>query len=102
MKIAKVAFINVVQCAGSVTTAHAFNVVGNRPGQTPFEIELVELGGIPCVKLSKQAGGKHHQVHVPIFNVNYCEPFTAEQAAEMKKRDDEKAAAAKKTVEVKK
>lgn len=96
MKIARVSFINVVQCGGSVTTASAVTVTGNRPGQTPFEIDLVEIGGIPSIKLQKFAGGKHLQTHVPIFNVSHFEPFSAEQLAAFKKVEDDKAAAAKK------
>lgn len=96
MKIARVAFINPVQCAGSITGASAGKVVGDRPGQTPFEIDLVEVSGLPCVRLQKHAGGKHFQTHVPIFNISFFEPMSADELTALEKLNAEKAATAKK------
>lgn len=95
MKIARVAFIHPVQCAGSITSASAGKVVGDRPGQTPFEIDLVEIAGLPCVRISKHAAGKFFSTHVPIFNVGFFEPMTPEQLAAVAKKEAEDAATAK-------
>lgn len=96
MKIARAAFINVVQCGGSTPSASYGKIVGNRPGECGFEIDLVELQGMLCIRLRKDVAGKHHQAHVPIFNVSFFEPMNDMQLAELKKIEDEKAAAVKK------
>lgn len=95
MKIARVAFINAVQCGGSTPSATYGNVVGDRPGQKGFIIDLVEVGGLPCIHLQKDIAGKRHSAHVPIFNVSFFEPMGPEQVKELERQEAEKAAAAK-------
>jgi hypothetical protein len=99
VKIARAAFINVVQCGGSTSSATYGNVVGDRPGQQGFEIDLVEVGGLPCIKLRKEAAGKVFQTHVPIFNVSHFEPMNEEQLAKLEEAAAKKAKLAKEAKE---
>lgn len=69
MKLKNVHFIHPVSCGGQITSASSGAVVGDRPGQTPFDIEMVETGGFPTVKLSRTVQGKPMSVVVPITNV---------------------------------
>lgn len=77
MKLKNVYFINPVSCGGQITSASSGTVVGDRPGQHPFEIDLEESGGFPCVKLSRIVQGKMSNVHVPLTNVAGFTPADA-------------------------
>lgn len=68
MKIITVEFIHPVSCGGSIKTASADSVVGDRPGQTPFKISLDESGFIRVEK--KTSALKPVVRYVPMSNVS--------------------------------
>lgn len=89
MKIARVAFNITVQCAGSVTGASSTSASApERAGSTPFEIDLVEVLGIPHVRLRKTLNGKLHEAHVPIFNVSFMHFLTEAELAAAKAKEE--------------
>lgn len=66
MKIITVEFIHPVSCGGSIKTASAESVVGDRPGATPFKISMDDGG---FIRLEKQSATKTTVKYVPLSNV---------------------------------
>ena len=66
-KISEVQFIKPVSFGGQITSANG-KVVGDRPGQTPMDIELDEEQTF--FKLSKNMNGKMRHKFVPMSNVS--------------------------------
>lgn len=66
MKILTVEFKEPVSCGGSIKTANADSVVGDRPGQTPFRISLVD----DFIRLEKKTASKTVVKYVPMSNVS--------------------------------
>ncbi len=65
MKLDTVQFISIVNHYGQHLQGASNTNVGDRPGQPPFDIEVVEGGVMPCIKLEK--GGR--VTLVPMTNV---------------------------------
>lgn len=84
MKLAQVDFIAVVSFGGSIKSARAGSVVGDRPGQVPVDIELTE--DLCFVKLTKRVNNKMLSKMVPMTNVACFEyPEKVEEKKEQKK-----------------
>lgn len=82
MKLSIVHFINPVSFGGQITSAKAGSPSdAMRVGSTPFDIELVESGGFPAVKLSKNQNGTVSHIYVPITNVSGYTPAPAATSA---------------------
>lgn len=76
MNVIRVDFINVVNFLGAIKSASSKTVVGDRPGQTPTEIDLDEK--MRFIRLSRTHNEKPYVKYVPMSNVS---GFEIEEAA---------------------
>ena len=82
MRVKEVQFINPVSFGGQITSANG-KVVGDRPGQTPIDIEVDEKQRF--FKLSKVMDGKSRVKYVPMSNVSGFEIIEEEVKPAAKK-----------------
>ena len=71
VKLAQVDFVAIVSFGGSLKSATSGSVIGDRPGQTPVDIELTE--DMCFVKLTKKLNGKMKTKYVPMTNISSLE-----------------------------
>lgn len=86
MNVIRVDFINVVNFLGAIKSASSKTVVGDRPGQTPTEIDLDEK--MRFIRLSRTHNEKPYVKYVPMSNVSgfEIEEATKPAAPEVKKK----------------
>ena len=82
MKVKEVQFVNVVSFGGQIKSCNG-RVVGDRPGQTPTDIEVDEKQRF--FKLSKVMDGKLRVKYVPMSNVSGFEVVEEDKPAAPKK-----------------
>ena len=68
MKLDSVQFIHVVNHHGQHLQGASNVSVGDRPGQPPFDLEIVEGAVMPCVRLQRLNDGRTATL-VPMTNV---------------------------------
>lgn len=68
MNVIRVDFINVVNFLGAIKSASSKTVVGDRPGQTPTDIDIDEK--MRFIRLSRTHNEKPYVKYVPMSNVS--------------------------------
>jgi hypothetical protein len=81
LKLQQVSFIKPVSCGNLITQVTSGNTVGDRPGAKPFDAELTEIGGFPCVVITKRGPGGSSTC-VPLTNVSNFTPMPGEVVPE--------------------
>lgn len=82
-KLAQVEFCNIVSFGGSLKSATSGGVIGDRPGQTPMEIELSD--DLCFVTLRKKVNNIMRSKVVPMTNVSSFEYPEEKKTEQVKK-----------------